>query len=83
MNSRSTKISPKDASLAYLNLQPDDILDAVETLGFPCDGRMLALNSYENRVYQIGQENGRPLVGSGRVVAVVGRAGRSVSSDCS
>ena len=50
------------SSLAYLNLQPDDILDAVEALGFECDGRMLALNSYENRVYQVGQDTGRPLV---------------------
>lgn len=54
--------SPDASSLAYQNLQPDDILDAVEELGFPCDGRMLALNSYENRVYQVGQETGRPLV---------------------
>ncbi len=50
------------SSIAYLNLTPDDILDAVEALGFPCDGRMLALNSYENRVYQVGQDTGRPLV---------------------
>jgi Ser/Thr protein kinase RdoA (MazF antagonist) len=49
-------------SLAYQNLQPDDILDAVEALGFQCDGRMLALNSYENRVYQVGQHSGKPLV---------------------
>jgi len=49
-------------SLAYQDLQPDDILDAVEALGFPCDGRMLALNSYENRVYQVGQQSGKPLV---------------------
>jgi len=53
---------PDANTLAYQNLQPDDILDAVEALGFVCDGRMLALNSYENRVYQVGQESGRPLV---------------------
>jgi Ser/Thr protein kinase RdoA (MazF antagonist) len=46
---------------AYRNLGPDDILRAVEHLGYHCDGRFLALNSYENRVYQIGLE-GRPPV---------------------
>ena len=51
-----------DATLAYLGLIPDDILNAVESLGFRCDGRFLALNSYENRVYRIGIEDERPVV---------------------
>ena len=38
------------------------MLDAVETLNFRCDGRVLALNSYENRVYQIGIEDAEPVV---------------------
>ncbi len=50
-------------NLAYQNLTPDDILDAVDSLGYQSDGRLLALNSYENRVYQIGMENSDPLVG--------------------
>lgn len=29
-------------------------MDAVESVGIPCDGRLFALNSYENRVYQVG-----------------------------
>ena len=41
-------------SLAYAELQPQDFLDALEHLGFDCNGRLLALNSYENRVYQVG-----------------------------
>ena len=41
-------------SLAYAELQPQDFLDALERLGFDCNGRLLALNSYENRVYQVG-----------------------------
>ena len=41
-------------SLAYQELQPQDFLDALENLGFHCNGRLLALNSYENRVYQVG-----------------------------
>ena len=48
--------------LPFENLTPDRILDAVEALGLPADGRLLALNSYENRVYQIGIEDGAPLV---------------------
>jgi Ser/Thr protein kinase RdoA (MazF antagonist) len=46
----------------YADLSPEAVLDAVEELGFRCDGRVLALNSYENRVYQIGIEDGEPLV---------------------
>ena len=46
----------------YADLDPDRILHAVESLGLHADGRVLALNSYENRVYRIGIENGPPLV---------------------
>jgi Ser/Thr protein kinase RdoA (MazF antagonist) len=49
-------------SAAFAGLTPDQILDAVEATGVHCDGRFLALNSYENRVYQIGVEEGAPLV---------------------
>jgi Ser/Thr protein kinase RdoA (MazF antagonist) len=51
-----------DSELAYAQLQPDDILTAIDSLGFRCDGRFLALNSYENRVYQVGIEDGDPIV---------------------
>ncbi len=51
-----------ESTLAYAELQPDDILTTMEDLGFHCDGRFLALNSYENRVYQIGVENREPVV---------------------
>lgn len=37
----------------YSRLTPDVVLDAVAAAGFAPDGRLLALNSYENRVYQI------------------------------
>ena len=47
----------------YANLSPDALLDAVEAAGWRCDGSLLALNSYENRVYQIGQEETEPIVG--------------------
>jgi Ser/Thr protein kinase RdoA (MazF antagonist) len=46
----------------YSNLSPETVLDAVEALGVHCDGRVLALNSYENRVYQVGIEDADPLI---------------------
>ena len=46
----------------YAALGPDQVLAAVEHLGLSCDGRLLALNSYENRVYRIGLDDGRFLV---------------------
>lgn len=55
-------MSIDDDTLAYRNLSPDDILDSVESLGLRCDGRLLTLNSYENRVYRVGIEDGPPVV---------------------
>ncbi|MBR9910745.1 MAG: serine/threonine protein kinase [Gammaproteobacteria bacterium] len=46
----------------YESLTPDTVLDAVEQQGHICDGRILALNSYENRVYQVGIEGQQPLI---------------------
>ncbi len=46
----------------YAELSPEAVLDALEAAGFRSDGRVLALNSYENRVYQIGLEEGQPVV---------------------
>jgi hypothetical protein len=40
-------------------LSPEFVMDAVESQGFVCDCRNLTLNSYENRVYQVGVEDGR------------------------
>jgi Ser/Thr protein kinase RdoA (MazF antagonist) len=46
----------------YEKLTPDLVLDAVEACGYLSDARILALNSYENRVYQIGIEGSSPLI---------------------
>src|SRR5690606_3931446 len=46
----------------FYELGPEQVLDAVEAAGFLSDGRFLALNSYENRVYQIGLEEAAPVV---------------------
>ena len=47
----------------FQNLTPGFIMDAVESLGFRCDCRTSPLNSYENRVYQVGLEEEEPLIG--------------------
>ncbi|HJV52616.1 MAG TPA: serine/threonine protein kinase [Noviherbaspirillum sp.] len=47
---------------SFTTLTPDTVLDALDSVGLHSDGRLLALNSYENRVYQIGMEEGPPLV---------------------
>ena len=54
----TNNLPPQDFS----TLPPDRVLNAVESVGFRSDGRLLALNSYENRVYQIGLEEGAPLI---------------------
>ena len=46
----------------YSRLTPDVVLNALESLGLRTDGRQLALNSYENRVYQVGIEDATPVV---------------------
>lgn len=47
---------------AFAALTPDTMLDAIDSTGVLCSGQFLALNSYENRVYQVGVEEGAPLV---------------------
>ncbi|MBI3044927.1 MAG: serine/threonine protein kinase [Betaproteobacteria bacterium] len=46
----------------YAGLTPDRALDALASVGLRPDGRLLSLNSYENRVYQAWMEEGAPLV---------------------
>ena len=47
---------------SFARLGPDLVLDALDSIGLHGDGRLLALNSYENRVYQIGIEDGPPII---------------------
>jgi Ser/Thr protein kinase RdoA (MazF antagonist) len=46
----------------FEKLTPEFIMDAIESRGYLCDCRTLTLNSYENRVYQVGIEEGEPLI---------------------
>ena len=58
----------------YAALTPDVVLDALAGVGLHGDGRLTALSSYENRVYQIHLEE--PHAGQGAVVAKFYRPGR-------
>lgn len=53
---------PDDDSHPYQALTPDRVIAAVESQGYLSDARILALNSYENRVYQVGIEDATPLI---------------------
>jgi len=44
-------------SKPYQSLTPDAVLDALQSIGLRGDGRLLTLNSYENRVFQVGLED--------------------------
>lgn len=56
-----TDDTTNDTTHPYDRLTPDLMLDAVETTGVRCTGELLALNSYENRVYRIHTEDEGPL----------------------
>jgi Ser/Thr protein kinase RdoA (MazF antagonist) len=49
-------MSQPDPEKPFARLSPELVLDAVEGLGLRADGRLMALNSYENRVYRVGIE---------------------------
>lgn len=66
--------SAADHEAPFAALTPDRILDCVEACGCRANGRLLALNSYENRVYRVGLDDG------GAVIAKFYRPGRWGSS---
>ena len=51
-------VTPALSETPYADLGPEAVLDAVESVGPRCDGRLLQLNSFENRVFQLGLEDG-------------------------
>jgi Ser/Thr protein kinase RdoA (MazF antagonist) len=51
-----------EISTPFAQLTPDAVLDASEALGLEPDGRLFALNSYENRVYRVGRTDAEPVV---------------------
>lgn len=51
-----------NSSHPYSALTPELVIDAVETTGRLCDMRIFPLNSYENRVYQVGLDDSEPII---------------------
>jgi len=62
------------ARLGYADLTPQQVLDTLDAVGLRGDGRILQLNSYENRVFQVFLEE--PVQGHSAVVAKYYRPGR-------
>jgi Ser/Thr protein kinase RdoA (MazF antagonist) len=58
--SAAVETAPEDHP--YILLTPDVVIDAVESTGRRSDIRIFALNSYENRVYRVGIEQGEPVI---------------------
>jgi len=50
------------SAIPFAGLTPDRMLDAIESTGTRCDGRVLQLNSFENRVFQVGLDGGTSVV---------------------
>ena len=55
-------MTDQNSAHPYDSLTPELVIDAVESVGHLADARLLALNSYENRVYQVGIEDEVPLI---------------------
>jgi Ser/Thr protein kinase RdoA (MazF antagonist) len=54
--------APTSADIPYRGLTPDVVLDALDSVSLRGDGRLIQLNSYENRVFQVFLEDGTVVV---------------------
>ena len=54
--------STPERKTPFAGLTPELVLDALDSVGLRGDGRMLQLNSYENRVFQVFLEDNRVVV---------------------
>jgi Ser/Thr protein kinase RdoA (MazF antagonist) len=62
-NAHPLSLSPADdTATPYASLDPSAVLTALDSVGFRGDGRLLQLNSYENRVFQVHLEDGSVVV---------------------
>ena len=57
MTDHNKAVPAREALHAYEHLTPDVVLDALASVGLLGDGRLMALSSYENRVYQVHLES--------------------------
>ncbi len=51
-----------DAAESFYRLEPNDIVEAIEALGYQSNGVLSPLNSYENRVYEVGLWDEAPVI---------------------
>jgi Ser/Thr protein kinase RdoA (MazF antagonist) len=59
---RAQDALPSSADAPYATLTPAGVLDALDSVGLRGDGRLIQLNSYENRVFQVFLEDGSVVV---------------------
>ncbi len=66
MNPSEQASTPAESGLGnpppFSGLTPNTVLDALDAVGLRGDGRLIQLNSYENRVFQVFLEDGRAVV---------------------
>ena len=62
MSKKTPTLADHPLARRFQSLGPHEVIAAVETAGFFCTGRLLALNSYENRVYQVDVVDGPPVI---------------------
>ena len=62
LNQDTLNQTPSNHSTPYAGLSPDLVLDSITACGLWPDGRLLALNSYENRVWQVGLDDASPVI---------------------
>ncbi len=65
----ATEKTDERADAPYAGLTPDRVLDALDSVGIRGDGRLLSLNSYENRVYQVWVDGSVPTLEATTIVA--------------
>jgi len=59
---RDAAVTGSSSRTPFADLTPDKVLAAAEAMGLQPDGRLFALNSYENRVYRVGRDDDDPVV---------------------
>jgi Ser/Thr protein kinase RdoA (MazF antagonist) len=62
MNPTATAATADDTTHPFDRLTPDAVLDALSSIGLEGSGQLMALSSYENRVYQVQLDDGRSVV---------------------
>ena len=78
---KSSRAMINEIDTPFAGLTPDLVLDAATSVGLDPDGRLFALNSYENRVYQLGSAEGSSCSSSiGRRAGAMRRSWRSTAS---